>query len=272
MAWGPDSARPSSDIASPILDPAQSPTVLENVPTPGPAQATTPPRPAAPFVESRDSHGLVRSEHILRESLEDVSASASGHWPLPPDREVVRSDFVLWDEAHTGELEAGTTPMTSKKPPKSAAPADRLDLSALGPRYWRNVAKLGLQVAAGLQYAHTQGTLHRDIKPANILLDADGIAWIADFGLAKLLEQENVTRTGDVVGTLRYMAPEQFRGQTDARSDLYSLGLTLYELLTLRPAFDETDRQSLIVQAHTRRPATDSQELPGSRAIWRRSC
>jgi serine/threonine protein kinase len=122
---------------------------------------------------------------------------------------------------------------------------------SFGWRYWRNIARIGMQVAAGLQYAHAQGTLHRDIKPANILLDTDGTAWIADFGLAKLLEADNVTRTGDVVGTLRYMAPEQFRGEVHQRSDIYSLGLTLYELLTLRPAYDETDRQQLIARKLT---------------------
>jgi WD40 repeat protein len=87
--------------------------------------------------------------------------------------------------------------------------------------------------------------LHRDIKPANLLLDLQGIIWVTDFGLAKE-EGDNLTQTGDLVGTLRYMAPERFGGLSDARSDVYSLGLTLYELVTLRPAFDETDRGRLI--------------------------
>jgi WD40 repeat protein len=79
-------------------------------------------------------------------------------------------------------------------------------------------------------------------------LDARGNVWVADFGLAKASEGEDLTDTGDVVGTLRYLAPERLRGQSDARSDIYSLGLTLYELLTLRPAFDATDREWLIQQ------------------------
>ena len=112
--------------------------------------------------------------------------------------------------------------------------------------YWRSVARIGVQAADALEYAHSQGTLHRDIKPANLLLDAQGVLCVADFGLAKAVEGETLSQTGDVVGTLRYMAPEQFSGQADARSDVYSLGLTLYELLALQPAFADTDRSQLM--------------------------
>jgi serine/threonine protein kinase/WD40 repeat protein len=112
-------------------------------------------------------------------------------------------------------------------------------------QYYRNVARIGQQIADALAYAHTQRVLHRDIKPANLLLDADGAAWITDFGLAKE-EGDDLTQTGDLVGTLRYMAPERFRGAVDARSDIYGLGLTLYEMLALRPAFDDSDRARLI--------------------------
>ena len=121
-------------------------------------------------------------------------------------------------------------------------------------RYARSVAKIGLQVAQALEYAHQQGTLHRDIKPSNILLDVQGVAWVTDFGLAKAVEDEDLTRTGDLVGTIRYMAPERFRGQCDGRSDEYSLGLTLYELLALRPAFDAADREGLMYQVNRIEP------------------
>ena len=116
----------------------------------------------------------------------------------------------------------------------------------LGSGYWRSIAAIGLQVAEALNYAHAQHTLHRDVKPANLLLDSQGVVWITDFGLAKAMEQDNVTQTGGLVGTLRYMAPEQFFGQFDARSDIYSLGLTLYEFLTLRAAFEGASRSSII--------------------------
>jgi serine/threonine protein kinase/WD40 repeat protein len=111
--------------------------------------------------------------------------------------------------------------------------------------FYRSVAKVGLQIADALAYAHGQGVLHRDIKPSNLLLDARGTVWVTDFGLAKE-EGGDLTRTGEVVGTIRYMAPERFTSHSDARSDIYGLGLTLYELLTLRPAFAETDRAGLV--------------------------
>jgi serine/threonine protein kinase/WD40 repeat protein len=122
-------------------------------------------------------------------------------------------------------------------------------------RYARSVARIGLQVAQALEHAHQQGTLHRDIKPSNILLDLHGVAWVTDFGLAKAVEDEDLTRTGDLVGTIRYMAPERFRGLCDGRSDEYSLGLTLYELLALRPALDAADRDGLVYQVSRLEPS-----------------
>jgi WD40 repeat protein len=113
--------------------------------------------------------------------------------------------------------------------------------------FHRGVAHIGRQVASALAYAHARGILHRDIKPSNLLLDTEGVAWVSDFGLAKV-DEEDLTRTGDILGTLRYMAPERFRGRGDARADVYSLGLTLYELLVLRPAFDSPDRVALSEQ------------------------
>ncbi len=120
--------------------------------------------------------------------------------------------------------------------------------------YPRSVARVGLQVAQALQHAHSQGVLHRDIKPSNLLLDTQGDIWITDFGLAKASDSADLTCTGDLVGTLRYMAPERFAGRSDARGDLYSLGLTLYELLAGRPAFDEADRNALIRQVTQNEP------------------
>ncbi len=120
-------------------------------------------------------------------------------------------------------------------------------LSDSGRHYWLSVARIGIQVAEALEYANSQGVIHRDIKPSNLLLDTQGTVWVTDFGLAKATaDGDNLTHTGDIVGTLRYMAPERFKGQSDARGDIYSLGLTLYELLVQRPAFDERDRSKLI--------------------------
>jgi WD40 repeat protein/serine/threonine protein kinase len=121
--------------------------------------------------------------------------------------------------------------------------------------FFRSVAQIGRQAAQGLAYAHARGIVHRDIKPSNLLLDTEGVVWIADFGLAKG-EDEGLTQTGDILGTLRYMAPERFRGEGDARADVYALGLTLYELLTLRPGFESPDRLKLIERIKTEEPTT----------------
>jgi serine/threonine protein kinase len=133
------------------------------------------------------------------------------------------------------------------------------------PEFFRSVAHLGIQAARALDYAHQVGVLHRDIKPSNLLLDAHGHLWITDVGLARIhspsplwgedrgeggrAEGPSLTMTGDVLGTLRYMSPEQLhpeRRALDRRTDIYSLSVTLYELLTLRPAFGGEDRQKLI--------------------------
>jgi WD40 repeat protein/tetratricopeptide (TPR) repeat protein len=113
-------------------------------------------------------------------------------------------------------------------------------------------AGIGVQVAEALAYAHSQGIIHRDIKPSNLLLDERGTVWVTDFGLARIQDQENLTRTGDLLGTVRYMPPEAFEGRYDARGDIYALGLTVYELLAGRPAFEESDGAHLmrLVAAH----------------------
>ena len=134
------------------------------------------------------------------------------------------------------------------------ASADSLSRSDPDRTFFRSVARIGLQVAEALEYANRQGILHRDIKPSNLLLDPKGNVWVADFGLAKAADAEDLTHTGDIVGTIRYMAPERFAGQCDARSDVYALGLTLYELLALRPAFEAADRHELMRRVMSEEP------------------
>jgi len=119
------------------------------------------------------------------------------------------------------------------------------------PASFRRVARLGLQAAQALEYAHQVGVVHRDIKPANLLLDTQDHLWVTDFGLAQFHGHGGLTMTGDVLGTLRYMSPEQAAGGPagiDHRTDVYSLGATLYELLTLRPVVGGTDRANLVRQ------------------------
>jgi tetratricopeptide (TPR) repeat protein len=122
---------------------------------------------------------------------------------------------------------------------------------ARGRDYFRAVAEMGVQAAEALDYGHRVGVVHRDVKPANLLLDESGRLWVTDFGLAQVQGGESLTATGELVGTLRYMSPEQALGQRvviDHRSDVYSLGASLYELLTLRPPFGGSDRQELLRQ------------------------
>ncbi|MFI5460387.1 MAG: protein kinase [Isosphaerales bacterium] len=150
--------------------------------------------------------------------------------------------------------------------PGSSSPASPSSSSAILPggtqlssvdsrrrAFFRSLAQIGRQVAGGLAYAHARGIVHRDIKPSNLLLDTEGVVWITDFGLAKG-DDEGLTQSGDILGTIRYMAPERFRGEGDARADVYALGLTLYELLTLRSGFDSPDRLRLIEQIKTEEP------------------
>jgi WD40 repeat protein/serine/threonine protein kinase len=151
---------------------------------------------------------------------------------------------------------AATVPMSQPAELSAAALPDHSELSSVTSNYRRyccNVARLGLQAAEALAYAHSRGIVHRDIKPANLLLDSTGVLWVSDFGLVKTADPA-LTDTGDLVGTLRYMAPERFRGECDARADVYALGLTLYELLVLRPAFDGEDRLHLVDQIGRQEP------------------
>ena len=119
------------------------------------------------------------------------------------------------------------------------------------PSFYRMIARLGVQIAGALEHAHFHGVVHRDIKPANLLLDCEGNVWVTDFGVARLESDTGMTMTGDLVGTIRYMSPEQAlanRVEVDHRTDIYSLGISLYELATLRSPFDGQNRHELIRQ------------------------
>ena len=133
--------------------------------------------------------------------------------------------------------------------------------TASGNQFYRRVAELGAQVADALHFAHEQGIIHRDIKPGNLMLDDGGKIYVADFGLARNESDAGVTMTGDLIGTLRYMAPEQAlakRITVDHRADIYALGATLYEFATLQPVFDGTDREELLRQVAFEQPKAPS--------------
>jgi WD40 repeat protein len=179
--------------------------------------------------------GLDRVLHDLRR-LRAVSGCPAGQ----ADEGSVAGSLLTGSFAANGlaETSGTSTAVLSGSAPLSAAG------SPTG--YFGSVARLGLQVAEGLAYAHRHGVLHRDIKPSNLLLDLQGTVWITDFGLARAEGSEELTQTGDIVGTLRFMAPERFDGQSLPQSDVYALGVTLYEMLTLKPAFDDANKVRLI--------------------------
>jgi Flp pilus assembly protein TadD/serine/threonine protein kinase len=132
--------------------------------------------------------------------------------------------------------------------PVAAAQTERAPCDAAG---FRQIAAWGIQAAEALEHAHSLGIVHRDIKPANLMIDSQGALWVTDFGLARTAVDAGLTMTGDLVGTLRYMSPEQAlakRVVVDHRTDIYSLGAALYELLLLEPAFAGSDREELLRQ------------------------
>jgi WD40 repeat protein/serine/threonine protein kinase len=194
----------------------------------------------------------------LRASRNDVAAADVARSLLTGQFAPVAAPEATVDHAPDG--------VATENPPEAGRLSDTFALSAssavlpgAGPgkkqsTYWQSVARIGVQVADALEHAHKQGVLHRDVKPSNLLLDRQGTVWVTDFGLAKADDQQDLTHTGDVLGTLRYMPPEAFDGKADARGDVYSVGLTLYEMLALRPAFDEPDRNKLIKQVTTAEP------------------
>jgi serine/threonine protein kinase/Flp pilus assembly protein TadD len=151
-----------------------------------------------------------------------------------------------------GDVVPPTRPDNAPAPPpalstkSSRAPGSSVPLSDPHRPYAKGVAQIGVQAADALEYAAGQGVLHRDVKPSNLLLDVFGTVWLTDFGLAKATGTPDLTRSGDVLGTLRYLAPERFTGHADVRSDVYALGLTLYELLALQPAFGGADQAELV--------------------------
>ncbi len=143
-------------------------------------------------------------------------------------------------------------------------------------RSWEAFALIGFQVADALQHAHDHGLLHNDVKPANLIIDRRGHVWITDFGLAgDPTDQDAEENESTVTGTLRYMAPERFGGKADPRSDVYALGVTLFELITLQPAFAGESRGAVVAAigaCDALRPRGVRRDVPsGLDAIVRRA-
>jgi eukaryotic-like serine/threonine-protein kinase len=216
---------------------------------------------AMEFIEGRSLSQFVTELRRL-EVLEAGNTSAADLADIVLSTLAVKPAGGTIDPGDDRRDEPGTpAPRPHREPPSGTSTRSR--------EYIRNVAQLGVQVAEALDHAHTRGILHRDIKPGNLLLDDQGQLWVTDFGLAQIQGNPSLTLTGDILGTLRYMSPEQAlakRVVIDGRTDIYSLGVTLYELLTLRPAFDGKDRQETlrkIAEVDPIPPRRLNQAVPG---------
>jgi serine/threonine protein kinase/tetratricopeptide (TPR) repeat protein len=215
-----------------------------------PSSASLDPRHRQRFQVEAQAAALLHHEHIV-----PVFGSGSDRgipyyaMQLIDGRPLTRVVLELASRQPTEDHNGAQAPATEVGDRK-ASPSWMPGPSSQGRAHARETARLGLQAALALEHAHGIGVIHRDIKPSNLLIDGRGHLWVTDFGLARLPHDElDLTRTGDLVGTLRYMSPEQVRaerGGVTAATDVYSLGVTLYELLTLRPAFDAPDRQGLL--------------------------
>jgi eukaryotic-like serine/threonine-protein kinase len=217
-------------------------------------------------VPGRDISAVDIARSLLTGGFHSSGPSKAGAQGHDDDLTVDESPNVLHTPTSSKDLQTPVANPASSSPPSGSLSSSSVSLLGTGSgsagrggkgkkaAYWQGVARIGAQVADALEYAHKQGIVHRDIKPSNLLLDARGTVWVTDFGLAKVNDQHNLTHTGDILGTLRYMPPEAFEGKTDHRGDVYSLGLTLYELLALRPAFGEKDRGRLVHQVTTEEP------------------
>jgi serine/threonine protein kinase len=220
---------------------------------------------AMQFVEGRSLAAILqelRATHELAAGPGGSARAVPGPSQEPHDAHADPA-FSAGEESRGAPLLGPQGVLAGPNPETTASPIPGLSSSsqALAPTvsgsshrdrgFCRNVARLGADAADALEHAHGLGILHRDIKPANLLIDSQGAVWITDFGLARFPSDLSLTQTGDLVGTLRYMSPEQAlarRGVVDQRTDIYSLGVTLYELLTLRPAFDGRDHHELLRQ------------------------
>ena len=187
--------------------------------------------PSKPSQNDQPTSPLAPNDPTLPAETRDLTRAAI--------QEPMQGSPLATDELSTSILPASISPGTSE------VSHDDRAVRAIPMHYYRNIARLTSKVADALDYAHQSGVLHRDIKPSNLLLDQTGTIWVADFGLAFREDLEGQTQTGELLGTLRYMAPEQFVAKADSRSDVYSLGLTLFELLTLRPALEAPKRRVL---------------------------
>jgi eukaryotic-like serine/threonine-protein kinase len=218
---------------------------------------------AMQFIEGKTLAAMITELRCLA-GLPPVRGAASpGSSSTTDGQRTVAHLPALWsDDGLVPEIRRGGPCETLPEP----RPTVLTRRSGKNSAFFETVARLGEQAAEALEHAHRQGVIHRDIKPANLLVDAPDHLWVTDFGLARCLQSEaGLTGTGDLVGTLRYMSPEQALAKPfliDHRTDIYSLGVTLYELLTLEPAYGGRDRQEVLRQIAFEEPRSPRRVNP----------
>ena len=227
---------------------------------------------AMQLIEGQTLGALVRQ---MAHSAAQRNGQAANTAPVTEDWVVLASREGTTRRAATPEKTA-TTLNAANVPAETIATPLATDFTGLlsaerknaRASFYQAAARLGIQAAEALEHAHQAGVIHRDIKPGNLLVDARGKLWITDFGLAQFQSDGGLTLTGNLPGTIRYMSPEQALGKRfllDHRTDIYSLGVTLYELVTLEPAFDDTDGRVLarhIAYEEPRAPRTIDRHIP----------
>ncbi|MGI9429793.1 MAG: serine/threonine-protein kinase, partial [Bythopirellula sp.] len=184
---------------------------------------------------------------LRHDPIPDLQMSTPFQRAKHPENSVSKKRPAWLTTLLTAESSAGAA-ATHADSPASVRP---------GGNYFEVVANLLAEVADGLDFAHGNQIVHRDIKPSNLLLSEDGRLHISDFGLARIMAEPGVTQSGDFVGTPFYMAPEQIssdKGEIDGRTDIYALGATLYELLTLRPPFPGASRDEVLAKISREEP------------------
>ncbi|MGD2109978.1 MAG: serine/threonine-protein kinase, partial [Phycisphaerae bacterium] len=210
--------------------------------------------PIYDFGESRDAYyyamelidGLPLDEVIQR--LSTIAA---------PSASIIDLASMLQEMISTASVADSQSEANERGPERSASPGRGSSSTGRDRAYFRHIARWIADAAEALQYAHNHSIIHRDIKPSNLIVTVEDRIMIADFGLAKSTDEHSITMTGALMGSLRYMSPEQAmakRVHVDHRTDVYSLGATLYELLTLRPAFPGGDDKRVLGAIISREP------------------